>query len=84
MVSELLKPFWKQWEKRESNTTKLFFLARSKFNSIEKIISKAFSYAKISHKETLLIIDEAENYSELKNVLEWCISKNIYIERKNW
>lgn len=57
-------------KKRIKHNKIVFFLARSKFNSIEKIISKAFSYAKISHKETLQIIDEAENYSELKNVLE--------------
>ena len=51
----IAKAFLKTVRKKRIKHNKIvFFLARSKFNnSIEKIISKAFSYAKISHKETL-------------------------------
>lgn len=50
----IAKAFLKTMRKKRIKHNKIvFFLARSKFNSIEKIISKAFSYAKISHKETL-------------------------------
>ena len=41
-------------------------LARSKLNSIEKLISQALIYLEISHEEYKTITNEGENYRKLK------------------
>ena len=41
-------------------------LARSKLNSIEKLISQALIYLEIIHEEYKTITNEGENYRKLK------------------
>ena len=44
----------------------MVILARSKLNSIEKLVSQALLDLEISHEEFKAIINEEENYRRLK------------------
>ena len=44
----------------------MVILARSKLNSIEKLVSQALIDLEISHEEFKAIINEEENYRRLK------------------
>ena len=48
-------------------------LAKSKLNSIEKLISKALNDMEISHEEFIIILDEKDKYDNMKYEL---ISEN--------
>ena len=41
-------------------------LAKSKLNSIEKLMSKALSDVEISHEEFIMILDEKDRYEKMK------------------
>lgn len=68
---------------RNDKHRKISFLARSKWNSIENIISKALTDFDGNHDEFMLVINEETNYLRLKesiktkNDAEW----EILIER---
>ena len=62
LVKKLLKA--KRDNKKKHNKTVM--LARSKLNSIEGKISEALINNQISHENFITIINEAKNYSELK------------------
>ena len=72
----------KHWERNDKHR-KIYFLARSKWNSIENIISKALIDFDGNHDEFMLVINEETNYLRLKesiktkNDAEW----EILIER---
>ena len=53
-------------EKRNKTQKKKVLLARSKFTSTEKIISRALTDAEISHEEFALLINVKQNYLSLK------------------
>lgn len=53
-------------EKRNKTQKKKVLLARSKFTSTEKIISRALTDAEISHEEFALLINVKQNYLRLK------------------
>ena len=44
----------------------LLMLAKSKFNSIETLISQALSDLDISHEEFIMILNEKDNYETIK------------------
>ena len=48
-------------------------LAKSKINSVEKLISQALIDMEISHKKFITIFNEKDKYEKIKNKL---ISKN--------
>ena len=62
-------------EKRNKTQKKKVLLARSKFTSTEKIISRALTDAEISHEEFALLINVKQNYLRLKESI-WI--KNSY------
>ena len=45
-------------------------LAKSKLNSIEKLMSKALNDVEISHEEFIMILDEKDRYEKMKYKLE--------------
>ena len=47
----------------------IFILAKSKFNSIETLISQALIDMKISHEEFITILKEKDKYEKMKNNL---------------
>ena len=53
-------------EKRNKTQKKKVLLARSKFTSTEKILSRALTDAEISHEEFALLINVKQNYLRLK------------------
>lgn len=61
----LPKCFWNPWEKRKHRKTAL--LAKSKLNSIEKMISKGLIDFGNSHNEFQLPI----NYEQFLFILDW-------------
>ena len=44
----------------------ILMLAKSKLNSIEKLMSKALSDVEISHEEFIMILDEKDRYEKMK------------------
>ena len=58
-------------------------LARSKLNSIEGIIPKALIDNKINHEDFTTIINEENNYRELKGSVRMMKSQRNDIEKKN-
>ena len=48
-------------------------LAKSKLNSVEKLISKALNDMEINHEEFIIILDEKDKYDNMKYEL---ISEN--------
>ena len=44
-------------------------LAKSKLNSIEKLISKALNGMEISHEESIIILNEKDKYERMKYIL---------------
>ena len=52
---------------------KILMLAKSKLNSVEKLISKALNDMEISHGEFIIILDEKDKYDNMKYEL---ISEN--------
>ena len=52
---------------------KILMLAKSKLNSVEKLISKALNDMEINHEEFIIILDEKDKYDNMKYEL---ISEN--------
>ena len=44
----------------------MLMLAKSKYNSIEALISQALTYMDISHKEFITILEEKDKYESMK------------------
>ena len=59
-------------------------LARSKLNSIESKISKAWMDNEISHEDFETIINEEENTENWKKTLEWWIVLEVMLEKLVW
>ena len=54
-------------------------LAKSKYNSIEALISQALNHMNISHEEFLTILNEKERYVKMKENIR---DKNEYKQQK--
>ena len=54
-------------------------LAKSKYNSIEALISQALNDINISHKEFITILKEKDRYERMKENIR---DKNEYIYKK--
>ena len=56
-------------------------LARHKSNSIESKIFEALINNGISYEDFMTIINEENKYRELKQALEWWISKEVILKK---
>ena len=54
-------------------------LAKSKYNSVETLISQAINDMDISHKELITILDEKDKYDSMKENIK---DKNKYKKQK--
>ena len=61
--------------KKKKKHDHLLMLAKSKFNSIETLISQALGDLDISHEEFIMILNEKDKYEKMKYNL---ISENEY------
>ena len=52
--------------KKKKKHDHLLMLAKSKFNSIETLISQALGGLDISHKEFIMILKEKDKYEKMK------------------
>ena len=62
---------------------KIVMLAKSKFNSIETLISQALIDLEVSHEEFIAIVKEKEKYEKMKENLREKNEK-LEITRKKW
>ena len=62
---------------------KIVMLAKSKFNSIETLISQALIDLEVSHEEFIAIVKEKEKYEKMKENLRGKNEK-LEITRKKW
>ena len=56
--------------KKEKKHDQILMLAKSKYNSIEPLISKALNDIDISHKEFITILKEQYKYEKMKEDIE--------------
>ena len=66
LCTGLVKKLIKATRKKTKKHNKIIMLVRSKLNSIEGKISEALINNQISHEDFMTIINEENNYSELK------------------
>ena len=57
----------------------ILMLAKSKYNSIEALISEALNDIEISHKEFITILNEKDKYEKMKEDIE---EQKIVIKKK--
>ena len=69
------KPIIKKMKKRHD---KIVFLAKSKFNTIEALISKALIDSVISHAEFVLINNVLKEYNEMKEEIKNLKTYQVY------
>ena len=63
-------------EKKKKKHNKIVMLAKSKLNSIEKLMSQAITDLDISHEEFKTIVNEKEKYEQMKESIGNTKSKN--------
>ena len=66
MSSGIIKNLVKTTQNKKKKHKKIFMVARSKLNSIESKISEALINYEISHEDFLTIINEENNYRQLR------------------
>ena len=62
----IIKKLLKTTRNKKKKHNKIVILARSKLNSIERIISEALMNNEISHEDFIMIINEEKKYWELE------------------
>ena len=60
---------------------KILMIAKSKLNSIEKLMFKSLSDMEISHEEFIMILDEKDRYERMRYELKSDTSENNKIMR---
>ena len=63
---------------KKKNQDKILMLARSKFNSIESLVSQVLIYIEISHEELVTIFKEKNKYEKMKENI-----KNVSEKQEN-
>ena len=66
--------------KKKKEHDQILMLAKSKYNSIEALISQALIDIDISHKEFITILKEKDKYEKMKENIK---DKNEHIKQKN-
>ena len=69
----IIKILLKTTRNKKELYDKILMLAKSKLNSVEKLISKALNDMEINHEEFIIILDEKDKYDNMKYEL---ISEN--------
>ena len=65
--------------KKNKKHDQILMLAKSKYNSIEALISQALNDIDISHKEFITILKEKDKYEKMKEDIK---DKNEHIKNK--
>ena len=73
LTTGIVKKLLNITRKKKKKHDKILMLAKSKINSVEKLISQALIDMEISHKKFITIFNEKDKYEKIKNKL---ISKN--------
>ena len=66
IISKITKKLLKTMRKKKKKQNKTVFLAKSKLNTKEKIITKEPTEANIHHEEVTMIINKEKKYPKLK------------------
>ena len=66
LTTGIIKKLLKETRKKKKKHSKNIMLAKSKLNSIETLMSQALIDLDISHEELKRIVDEKENYDQMK------------------
>ena len=66
LATEIIKKLLDIKIKKKKNHDHLLMLAKSKFNTIETLISQAFGDLDISHEEFIMILKEKDRYETMK------------------
>ena len=66
LTTEIIKILLKVTRKKKKKHNKIVMLAKSKLNSIETLTSQALRDLDISHEEFKTIVNEKENYDQIK------------------
>ena len=69
LVTATTKILLKTTKNKKKKHDKIFMLAKSKFNSIKSLVSKALIDMEISHEEFNTILKEKDKYEEIKENL---------------
>ena len=80
LSTEIIKKLLNITRKKKKKHDKILMLAKSKFNSIEALISQALNDLGISHEEFIMILNEKHKYERMKYNL---ISENGDEKQKN-
>ena len=65
--------------KKKKNHDQILMLAKSKYNSIEAVISQALNDIDISHEEFITVLKEKDRYEETKENIK---DKNEHIKQE--
>ena len=80
LTTGIIKKLLNITRKKKKKHDKILMLAKSKFNSIETLISQALNDMEISHEEFITIFKEKDRYEKMKeNIRE----KNEYKKKKS-
>ena len=66
LTKGIIKKLLNKTRNKNKKHNKIFMLAKSKFNSIETLISQALIDLEISHEEFKTIVNEKEKYEKIK------------------
>ena len=66
LTTGIIKKLLSTTKKKKKMHNQIFMLAKSKFNSIEILISQALNDMEISHKELITIFKEKDRYEKMK------------------
>ena len=66
LTTGIIKKLLKITRKKKKKHNKIIVLAKSKLNSIETFMSQALIDLDISHEEFKTVVDEKENYEQMK------------------
>ena len=66
LTTGIIKKLLSTTIKKKKKHVQILVLAKSKYNSIEDLISKVLNYINISHKEFITILNEKDKYERMK------------------
>ena len=66
VTAEIIKKLLNTTIKKKKKHNQILMLAKSKYNSIEALISQALNDTDISHKEFIAILEEKDRYERMK------------------
>ena len=65
-MARIIKKLLSTTRKKRKKHDQILMLAKSKFNSIESLISQVLNDMKISHEEFITILKEKDRYEKMK------------------